>query len=155
MNENIGNEGKEHRFTSKNQPDPEKKRKPKSLLKAFKKKNNISRDDLRTFVKNILFVKTIPEIREMIKTQEQELPSFFWGLFVVYLKNCAKGNMAALAWMVELVYGKADQKIINENSDDAITKMSRAEMMENIKQMSKKILGDDNAKKEIDKAIRE
>lgn len=153
MNENIGNEGQEYRFTSSNQPPPASKRKPKNLIKAFRKKNKLSLEDIRTFVKNILTRYTIDEIKEKIKNKEGEMCALEWGLFVAYMKSCAKGNITALSWMMEICYGKPDQNINVKQQENDITKLSREEMMNEIKKLSAKIIGDADVKKTVKEIV--
>ena len=124
-NKDIVEQGKT-RFPSTNQPPAKSKSGPKQFLKQFGKQNRISKEDIRTFAKNILFEKSIEEIESYCKETKGEIPAFIWGLSICFIKDCSRGRVATLAWLIELIYGKPDQNI-NLNPGKDVTELTPEE----------------------------
>lgn len=117
-NPNFVAAGVSTRFTSTNQP-ARRGRLP-SKLKKFVKDNHISKSDVDAVFANLIFGKTLEELREMVAPESKEkLPVIVALLISAFISDMKRGTLHEVNSVLDRLYGKAMQQVeVGEKKSD-------------------------------------
>ncbi len=110
--------GVAYRFSSTNQPA--KRGRLPSKLKKFAKDNAISKADIETVFKNLIFGNNIEELQEMIKPiKKEKLPVIVVLLISAFIQDMKQGTLKEVNTVLDRIWGKPMQQVeFSENRGD-------------------------------------
>jgi len=87
----------------------------KSQLKDFQIQKEVSLEDMRKVFQGVIYDRTLEELAAIAK--KKETPALVSGLISAFLHDTKKGNLAALGFLMDRVYGRPVQAAVVEIQD--------------------------------------
>jgi hypothetical protein len=85
-------------------------RKPK-LIRKWIKECNVSKDDARRMLKNLLYTFTLKDLNQLQKTEYDSVCSAEYGMITSIVKSAKRGDLKLFFEMYDFMFGKEEQKI--------------------------------------------
>jgi hypothetical protein len=103
-------QGAAYRFSSTNQP-ANRGRKP-SKLKKWIKENGVSKEDFIRLFENLIAVRTVEELKEMVKgNNKNKLPTIVALCISAFIHDMETGSLTSTNTILDRVMGKPTQQV--------------------------------------------
>jgi len=129
-NPNISQYGK--KFSSTNQPPPERKGRKPSKLKKYLKDNNVTANDLALLAKNVLFTYSEEQLKDLLVDKTK--PMIIRLMVRAFLEDFKKGSMINTDRIIDRAFGAPDQNIMM-----MVSQMTPEERQAKIEELYKKL----------------
>ena len=120
---------------SKDNP-PKNPGRKKSQLKDFKIANEVSLSDIKKIFQGIIYPHTREELSMIAK--KKETPALVSGFISAYLQDMKKGRLDALSFLMDRVYGKANQPVEVDAKRLTIINMTKEERIKAVEEIINK-----------------
>ena len=79
---------------------------PKSWLKEYVAKNEVSKEDIRMACEYVLFNFTLGDLKDLVANKKNEVPALIMIMAEKLLSDAKKGKMNTVDQMLNIIFGK-------------------------------------------------